>query len=95
MNLLASDMLKQYDASYFDPKRNGDNVINDIQNVFGAKIASYTALDENDEYGIIDSELPILSAEGAGDNFKIETSTFAVTANILVNKLKKLDKLKF
>lgn len=95
MNLLASDMLKQYDASYFDPKRNKDNVINDIQNVFGAKIASYTALDENDEYGIMDSELPILSAEGAGDNFKIETSTFAVTANILVNKLKKFDKLKF
>jgi hypothetical protein len=42
-NINASDMLKMYNDTYFDPNKNEDNVIATIQNIFGARMASYTA----------------------------------------------------
>lgn len=95
LNNLSSDILKQYNSQYFDNKRNQSNVIQNIENVLGARIASYTDINITGDYNISDEDLIEVSTEGIGENFSKFNSTRGVVANILIQKLEKINKLKF
>lgn len=92
-NTDASDMLKKYNLSYFDEARNKENVISNIQNIFGSRMESYTALNNRGEYGVSDEALVEVSTNGAGDYFKSSTSVHAMAADLLANKLQTIDSI--
>ena len=95
INMQASDMLKQYNFEYLDDVKNSKNVLDTIQEVLGARIASYTAQDMEGEYAISDEQLIEVSQEGIGANFKAFNSPLATATNLLVNKVEQLDPEKF